>query len=109
MERTAVAAASARAANDYRYASAPTIAAFRCEIRDLIEGARDKVGKLHFCDRPHSHQCCADCGSDNSRFRNRRVHDARLAEFFEHALRDFECAAVDSDVLTQHKDTIVAL
>ena len=87
MERSAVNAAAARSANDDGNAGAPAIAALRGEVRDLIECAGNEIGELHLGDRPHSHQRRADGGADDCGFGNRRVDDAPLAEFLEHALR----------------------
>ena len=107
MERAAVNAAAARSANHDGNAGAPAIAAFRGEVRDLIEGAGNEIGELHFGDGPHSHQRRADRRADDSGFGDRRVDDAPLAESLEHAGGDFESAAVDADIFAKDEDAFV--
>src|ERR1700681_3791574 len=109
MKRATMNAAAARSSNDDRYAGAPTIPAFRRKVRNLIEGAGNEIGELHFRDRPHSHQCRADRGSDDSGFGYRCVDDAPLAELFEHSGSNLKCTTVGADVLTQDKHTFVLL
>src|SRR5262249_38482996 len=108
-ERSAVNASAAGATNDDRNARAPTVPALCCEIRDLVESAGDEVRELHLGHRTHSHERCADGGSDNSRFRNRSVDDSPLTESFEHACGDFERSTVNADVLAEDEHTFVLL
>ena len=55
MEGSAVNAAAARSADHNGHACSPAVSAFRSKVRNLIESAGDKIGKLHFGDRTHSH------------------------------------------------------
>src|SRR4051812_35968658 len=109
MEWTAVNTAATRAAHDDGNSRAPSIAAFRGEVRQLIERTGNEIGKLHFCNGPHSHERGAYRGSDDRRFRNRRIDDAPLAEFLEHTGGDFESASVDSHIFAEHEHAFVAL
>ena len=88
---------------------APAIPALGGEVGDLVEAAGDEVGELHLGDGPHAHQRRADRGADDAGLGDRRVHDALLAELFEHAVGDLECAAVDADVFAEDEHAFVAL
>src|SRR5262249_6401288 len=98
MERPAMNPTAAWAADNDRNSGSPAIPAFGGEIGDLIEGAGNEIRELHFCDRAHSHQCRADCGADDSGFRDRRVDDPPFAEAFEHSRSDLECSTVNPNV-----------
>src|SRR4051812_8098180 len=107
VERPPVHAPAAWTADHDGNTGAPAIAAFGSEVRDLIEGAGNEIGELHFGDGAHTHQGCTDRGADNSGFRDRCVDDAPFAESLEHPRSDFESATVDADVFTQDEYTIV--
>src|SRR5215831_13186033 len=109
MKWPAVHAAAARAANDDRDAGAPAVAAFRREICDLVEGARNEVGELHLRNGTHTHQRSAYGCADDGRFRDRRVDDALFTKLFQHAGGDLECSAVNADVFTKDEDAFVLL
>ena len=74
---------------------------------DRVERARDEVGELELDDRPLAHPGCADRRADEAFLRDRRVHDALLAELLEQALRDAEGAAEVPDVLAEQEDALV--
>src|SRR5687768_13887130 len=98
--------AATGSAHDNGYTGAPTVTAFRREISNLIKSAGNEIGKLHFSYGTHPHQCRANGSAHNSRLRNRRIDDAPLTEFFEHAGGDFEGASVDAYVFTQDEDAL---
>src|ERR1051326_2388803 len=107
MKRAAVDATAAGPANNDWNTRAPTIAALRSKVCNLVESARNKIGELHFRNRTHSHQCRADGGSDDSRFRYGCVDDAPFAKAFEHAGSHLERTAVNADILTEDEHTFV--
>src|SRR3984893_16641837 len=73
-------------------------------IDDLIEAARNEIGKLHLGHRPVAALRRPDADADDRRFRDRRVDDPRLAELLEEAVGDAEGAAIFADILAQHED-----
>ena len=87
--------------------SAPAIAAFCSEIRNLIECARYEIRKLHFCDRTQAHHRCSDGGADDRGFRNGSVDDPGFTEFFEKSGSDLERTAGDANVFSKDEDIVV--
>ena len=106
MVQSAADVAAARRAHDDRHRRPATVPVTqrRGLIDNLIEAARDEVGKLHLGDGPVAAQRRPDADADDRRFRDGRVDDARLAELLEEALRDAERAAILADVLAEHED-----
>ena len=76
-------------------------------IQDLVERDAGKIGELHFDDRPHSFQRCADRGADHRIFADRRVQDA-TGKFLRQTFRGFECAAeFSADILAVNENALV--
>ena len=75
---------------------------------DLIEGAGNEVGELHFDHGAQSHHGCADGGAYEAGLGEGCIQDSPFAIFLEKPFRDFECAAVRADVLTHEKHPFVA-
>src|SRR5579884_1121259 len=107
MEWTAVNSAAA-GTTDYNWdAGSPAITALCRKIGYLIEGARDEIRKLHFGDRAHAHQGSSDRCTDDGRLRYRRIDNTQLAEFLQHACRDFKSAAIYAHVFAQNEHALV--
>src|SRR5947207_567217 len=85
-----------------RRAAAVPVAQRRRLVDDLIEPARDEIGKLHLRDRPVAAQRRADADADNRRFRDGRVDHPHVSELVVEPLRHAERAAVRADVFAEH-------
>ena len=109
MKWAAVHAASAWATHHQRRGRTPQIMRLRHHVADLVHGAGDKIHELEFCDWAHSGQRRSECRAHNGGFRNGRVDYTLGAEPIYKAVRNFECAAVDADVLAQAEHCRVPL
>src|SRR4030095_1217998 len=107
MKRTAVHSTSTRSTDNDGDRGAPEVAAFGGEVGDLVKAAGNEIRKLHFCDGAHAHQGSTNRGADDAGLRNGRIHTAQLPELFEHAVGDFERAAVEADIFADDEDTLV--
>src|SRR5208282_1001840 len=87
----------------------PAVVRLRGHVDDLIKSAADEVHELELGHGAQSRKSGAEGSADDGRLRNRRINHTRGAEAVDEAVGDFEGAAVDADVLTQAKDTRVAL
>src|SRR5260370_28481598 len=81
----------------------------RGHIDDLIEGAADEVHELEFDHGAQSGESSSEGSAYDGRLRNWRIDHSLGAESVDKAIGDFECSAVDADVLAQTKDGWVAL
>jgi hypothetical protein len=102
--------AAARRPDHDRYRGAPAVAKAqrRRLIDDLIEAARDEVGKLHFRHRTVAAHRRADAHADNRRLGNRRVDDPHLAELVIEPLSHAKRPAVRADIFPEHEHFRVA-
>src|SRR5579883_1736505 len=85
MERAAVDTAARGSADHDRHGRVPAVAAFGGEIHNLVETAGNKIGELHFGDRPKAEKRRADGGPHNGGLGNGRIDDALFAEALEEA------------------------
>jgi hypothetical protein len=108
VERTAPDARARRPADDHRQTDALPVAAVRGVVGEHVEPAGNEVDELHFRDRAEAHHRRAAGGPDDGGFRNGRIDDAHVAEFFEQARRDLERPAVLGDVLADAEHVRVA-
>ena len=109
VEQTAADTTARRPADDERNAGVSAVAIGHGGglIDDLVEAAGNEVHKLHFCDRPHAHQSCADGVADDCAFTDRRVTDALITKLVVEAVGYLEGTAVSADIFTENKDGIV--
>ena len=107
MERPAPHPAAGRAADRDRDRLARPPVRLRGDGDDLVERARDEVGELQLDDWTLALPGCADRGTDEPLFRDRRVDHARLAELVEEAGRHPERTAEGADVLAEEEDAII--
>ena len=77
-------------------------------IDDLLHRQHRKVGELEFVDRPHAGQRRADRDAGAAEFRDRRIHDALVAEAFDEIAGHLKGAAVDADILAHQEHALVA-
>ena len=57
-------------------ASSPAIMVLGRDLGDLVEGAGNEVGELHFHDRAQAHHRGADGGAHNTGLGQRRIEDS---------------------------------
>ncbi len=81
----------------------------RDHVHDLVESAADEIHKLELGYRAHAGERGAEGCAYDGGFRDRHVDDALGTEAVDEAVRDFESAAVDADVLAETEDGGVAL
>ncbi len=74
---------------------------------ELLHRQRNEIHKLDLGHWPHAGRRCADGRPGNNRFGDGRVADALRAELFNQAVADAERAAIDTDVLAEHEDTLI--
>src|SRR5437867_978332 len=75
---------------DHRYGNIPSVVYLSRVCDNLIESARDKIGKLHFRNRPHPNHRGTGRSTNDGSFGQRRVDDTFLAEMLEESFRRFE-------------------
>src|SRR6266852_5777887 len=109
MERAAAHITAAGTADDHRRREPRAVARRRHVIRQHVVGTRDEVNELHLGHWPETHVGRACCCSDDCRFGNGRVDHARVAEAFGESFRDFERAAVQTNIFTENENALVAL
>src|ERR1043166_1289285 len=78
-------------------------------VRDLVHGTGDEVHKLKLSYRPHAGKRRAKSRTNNRRLRDGCINHALRTEAVNKAVGYFECAAVNTDVLTQTEDGRIAL
>jgi len=108
MKWSAVNIAPARAANHKWRRRSPAVVSLGDHVGNLVEGAPNEVHKLELGYRTHSGKRRPERRADNRGFRNRRVNDALGTEAADEAVGDFECPAVDTDVLANAEDAGIA-
>ena len=103
-------AAAGRHADDQRDTELPArhMAKRRRVVDDLIEGQQAEVDRHDFDDGPQPAQGRADPGTDEGRFRQRRVAHPLRAELFQQALAARVRAAVAADILAHQEHARVA-
>ena len=105
----AVHIAAAGAANDQGRRCSPAVVSFSNHVDDLVESAADEIHELELGHRTHAGERGAESGADDGGFRDGSINDALGSEAVDEAVGDFECAAVNADVLAQAEDGRVAL
>src|ERR1700691_5624925 len=108
MEWAAMHVSPTRTAEHERSRRSPTVVRRGDHVDDLVEGAPDEVHELEFGYRPQSGKSGAEGCAYDRRFRNRRVDDALRTKAVDEAVGDFERSAVNSNVLAQAKNALVA-
>jgi hypothetical protein len=108
MKRSAAHAASAGPSHDDRYTGAVAVAARCGEVREHVEAAGDEVDELNLGDRTHAHVRSTDRRADDRGLGDRRVDHAGFAEALLEAFGHLERAAIDTDVLAEDKDPLIA-
>ena len=107
VERARANSAARRQAHDEGHRSLGAVEALRGHVDDLIEAARDEVGKLHLDDRPPPQERAAHGDAHRSGLGDRRVDDAVVAELIEEATCDRERPAELGDVLSHEEDAFI--
>src|SRR5713226_1153548 len=102
MEGSATDAAAGGQAHDHRHRNEGAIVVLGTDIHNLVETIRHKICELHFRHGTHAGNCRAGGCPNDGGFSKHCVDNALLSEFLDKPLRDFECAAVCSDVFTKH-------
>src|SRR5215467_14931731 len=74
----------------------------------LLHAGQTKSFELNLSDGFQAVNGKANGGSDNGGFRERRIHDALVAELFQQSLRDSEHTAIFSHVLTEDQNTRIS-
>src|SRR5277367_1689247 len=105
---TAVDVAAARPANHERRGRIPTIVRFRHHIHDLVKSAADEIHELELDYGTHARERRSERCAHDGGFRDRRINYALGPEAVDEAVRHFESAAVDADVLANTEDTGIA-
>src|SRR4051794_39685812 len=108
MEGPARKAAARREPHRDRHGRASAPALLRGNGDELIPGAGDEIRELHLGDRAHTHDRGAGAAADDRGLREWRVDHAPGPELLLEAERHLESAAVDTDVLADHEDALVA-
>ena len=109
VERPAVHAAAAGSAQDERSRRAPAIMRLGHHVHDLIKSAADEVHELEFRHGTHAGKRRAKRRAHNGRLGDGRIDHALRAKVVDKAVRDFERAAVNTDVFTDTEDGGVGL
>ena len=109
MKRSAVHAASGRAADDDRNGRAPQVVRLGRVVGDRVERAGDEVHELHLDHRAQPEITHAHGRADDGRFADGRIDHALPAEPFQQAGGGLERAAVDADVLAEEHHGRIAL
>src|ERR1051326_5244361 len=78
-------------------------------VRDLVHGAGNEVHELKFSHRAHAGKRSAKSRAHNRRLSNRSINHPLSAKAVNKSICDFECATVDSNVLTKTEDGRIAL
>ncbi len=102
-------AASRGPAQHHRNRRAPAEMRLGQHVRDLIEGATDEVHELEFGHRPHAGESGAEAGVHDGHLRDGCVHHALGAKTIDQPFRNFERAAVNTDVFADAEDRGIAL
>ena len=92
-----------------RSGCAPAVVSFGNHVDDLVESTADEIHELELGHRTHAGERSAEGGADDGGFRDGSVNDALRPEAVDEAVGDFECAAVNANVLAQAEDGRVAL
>ena len=74
-----------------------------CFSDQLVDRGPDEIGELDFRDRTHATECRAQGDAHDRGFRQRRVDDAFVAEFFRQALGGQEHSATNANVFAHDK------
>jgi hypothetical protein len=109
MERAAREASARGEANRDRHRGAGSVALLGGDGYEVVPRARDEVRELHLRDRAHAHDGGSGAAAHDRGLGERRVDHAPGAELLLESLSDLERTAVDTDVLADHEDALVAL
>ncbi len=87
----------------HRHLAAGEIGVLGHQVVDGVHADAEEVDEHQLDDRPHAVRSGAHRGTDEGRFGDRRVADARLAELFIKATGVAEHTAELADVLAHHE------
>src|SRR6185312_15228983 len=103
MERTTLRATTGRPTNDHRHRHTRAPVHLACHVDDLVEATGDEVDELHLRNGTHAHQGRPYSGTDDGRFRHRRIYHALGTKLLQETGAYFECAAVRAYIFSQEE------
>ncbi len=84
------------------------IAVIGADVDKLVHGDGDEIDVHDLGDRPHASKGCSDRRTGDGRLRDGRIDDPLFAELGQEPARGLIGAAVQSDVLAEDEDPLIA-